>query len=122
MSRELSRIEFFTADANVMRIQRMLMGVGILDFKAIPIKNAAVTKGGKLKAKSTGDRVQMFLEWCHQNKPTIINNKTAREFLASIDHPANTSMANYLLRRAVKQKFMRKTGKSSSTSYNLTTR
>src|SRR5215472_13066464 len=72
-SENISRLEIFCDDRNVMPIKRWLLGIkGVYEVKDTPVINA-VASGNKIKAKTPGNTVAMLADYLRRNKITTVN-------------------------------------------------
>ena len=84
-SENISRVEIFCDDKNVMPIKRMLLGIkGVYEVKDTPVINAMPKHGGGVKAKTSGNVVDMFADYCRKNQLDIVSADNVRDFQKTI--------------------------------------
>ena len=84
-SENISRLEIFCDDRNVMPIKRMLLGIkGVYEVNDEPVINAKPKRGGGVQAKTSGNIVDMFADYCRANQLDEVNADNVRDFQKTI--------------------------------------
>ena len=96
----ISRLEIFCDDRNVMPIKRMLLGIkGVYEIKDTPVINIAPKPGGGVRAKTSGNVIDMFADYLRSNKITAVKAPVVREFQKSVGRAP--SGYNWVIKQAI---------------------
>lgn len=107
------KIDFFVDDKNVARVMHALNGVA-LELSVVPVANAK-SRGGKVKAVTSGDSIEMFLAWIDKHDIAKITPSVIQDFMESLGRQRTSYSA--FLGKAIKAGVVKKargtTGKST---------
>jgi hypothetical protein len=98
------KIEAFVDDKKLPVVMHALNGHIIGSPVVLPVANAKV-ENGKVKAKTSGDLLEMLATWIKERKLTEVNPNVLRAFL--IDSGRSAGSYSDLLTRAKKAKMLK---------------
>ena len=110
------RVEFFVEDKRLADALRSLAGKTRGQPAVQPVVNVEPA-AGKLKANGSGTLVDMLGEFVHKNGVAELQPKKVKEWLEK--HGFSADSASYVLRGAVNQGWLKKTGQGNATVYHV---
>lgn len=108
--------DVYVEDKKVGEALRALIGIVIGVPKAIPVINAEVQQG-KITQKTNGKLVTMFAHHLHSSKIDTMRPADVREWLKQ--QGMSVTSASYLVKIAERSGIIRRSGKSSQTTYHV---
>ncbi len=101
------RIECFCEDKRLAKVMRLLAEEQVANLSAVPVANAE-TNGGRVVARTTGEKIEMFADWLKANRLRTPTPDDVRRFQR--EHGYAEGGYSLTLQTAVAAKVLRKKG------------
>lgn len=105
------KIECVCEDKNLPTILHALAGKA-LDVKAVPMTNA-VASNGALTARTSGGVQDLFAQWLHDKKLTVVSARDIKQFQSDLGR--NPSGYNYVVQLALRSGLLKTTAGTGGT-------
>jgi hypothetical protein len=108
------RVSFYCEDKRLGDALRVLTGLAKGTPEAVPVVNVE-EDGGKLKAKSNGKLVTMFIEYLHKTKVQEFKAPFVRDWLK--ENGFSMLSYNYVLKHVVAHGLIKRAGAGNNSGY-----